>query len=98
MGKLLITLIVLLIAGIGALFLMSGSDSEVTENIISQDVDDNVVKTFVMTGENFKFVMNGVDNPELKVKQGDNIRIEFKSIGGLHDWVLDEFNVARSEE
>lgn len=52
------------------------------------------VKTFVMTGENFKFVMNGEDNPTLTVQQGDRVRIEFSSTDGFHDWVVDEFSAA----
>jgi len=56
--------------------------------------DEEEVKTFVVTGENFKFVMNGLNNPDLKVKQGDTVRIEFTSAGGLHDWVVDEFDAS----
>jgi len=55
---------------------------------------DIETKTFVITGENFKFVMNGQEAPELRVKQGDTVRIEFSSIDGFHDWVVDEFGAA----
>jgi plastocyanin len=51
-------------------------------------------KTFVLTGENFKFMIGRVDNPEIRVNQGDKVRIEFSSVQGFHDWVLDEFQVA----
>jgi len=50
--------------------------------------------TFVVTGQNFKFQMDGETRPELKVKEGDKVRIEFTSIGGFHDWIIDEFNAA----
>lgn len=50
--------------------------------------------TFVLTGENFKFLMDGVEAPELRVKQGDVVRIEFTSTSGFHDWIVDEFGAA----
>ncbi|MBI4020035.1 MAG: cupredoxin domain-containing protein, partial [Candidatus Aenigmarchaeota archaeon] len=37
------------------------------------------------------FMMGGQANPELRVKQGDKVRIEFTSSNGFHDWVVDEF-------
>jgi cytochrome c oxidase subunit 2 len=57
-----------------------------------QPASDPAVKTFVLTGQNFKFVMDGVENPDLLVKQGDRVRIEFSSTQGMHNWVVDEFN------
>ena len=38
--------------------------------------------------------MDGQESPELRVKQGDTVRIEFTSTGGFHDWTVDEFNAA----
>ena len=37
---------------------------------------------------------NIIDNPDLKVKQGDKVRIEFTSSQGFHDWKIDEFSAA----
>ena len=54
-------------------------------------------KTFVLTGENFKFKMNGKTNPEVRVKEGDKVRIEFSSAQGFHDWVVDEFDAATAQ-
>jgi len=54
-------------------------------------------KILTVTGENFKFVIDGNDNPDILVKQGDKVRIEFTSTSGFHDWVVDEFN-ARTEK
>lgn len=51
-------------------------------------------KTFVMTGVNFRFFMDGMENPELRVKKGDKVVIEFQSTDGFHDFVIDEFNAA----
>ena len=53
--------------------------------------------TFKLTGEMFKFVMDGVDNPDLHVKVGQAVQIQFSSTDGFHDWVVDEFN-ARTEK
>jgi plastocyanin len=91
MNKLLVTLIVLLFVGVGAFFLLSGSEKV---GSASEGNDNNGVKTFVMTGENFKFVMGGLDNPDIRVKKGDIVRIEFTSTQGFHDWVVDEFDAA----
>ncbi|MEM3091123.1 MAG: cupredoxin domain-containing protein [Candidatus Pacearchaeota archaeon] len=55
---------------------------------------DQNLKVFVITGENFRFIMDGVENPELKVKMGDKVRIEFINKEGFHDWVIDDFNAA----
>ena len=52
---------------------------------------------FVLTGENFKFVMGGADNPELRVKKGDVVTIEFRSTMGFHDWVVDELGAATKQ-
>jgi len=45
------------------------------------------VKSFTVLGSNFKFSL-----AEIKVKQGDTVKITFKNSGGTHDWRLDEFN------
>lgn len=49
----------------------------------------DTVKEFTVTGSNFKF-----SPTEMKVKQGDTVRVIFKNSGGAHDWKLDEFNAA----
>ncbi len=46
------------------------------------------VKEFTVTGSNFKF-----DPPILTVNIGDTVKITFKNSGGMHDFVIDEFNV-----
>jgi len=62
-----------------------------TDSIYNGAKTPQETKTFVLTGENFKFIMNGVTNPEIRVKEGDKVRIEFTSTSGTHNWVLDEF-------
>jgi plastocyanin len=96
MNKLIVGLVVILVVIVGAFFLMSGSDS--SSNDVSGSVDESPIKgelkTFVLGGENFKFTMNGNDNPEIKVNEGDRVRIEFTSTKGFHDWVVDEFDAS----
>jgi plastocyanin len=51
----------------------------------------DTVVTFALTGKNFVFVIDGQENPELRVKQGDTVTIELAVTEGFHDWVVDEF-------
>lgn len=44
---------------------------------------------FVVTGSNFKF-----DPTEIKVKKGSKVSIVFKNLSGLHDLIVDDYNVA----
>ena len=45
------------------------------------------LQTIVVTGADFTY------NPkEIRVKQGDTVKIAFNSVGGLHDWIVDGFN------
>ena len=50
---------------------------------------EGLVKTFEVSGTaSFDF-----DPAEIRVKQGDTVRIVFTSTGGMHDFVIDEFDV-----
>lgn len=60
------------------------------------EIDEKAV-VFELTGEDFKFMMEGKAAPELRVKEGDTVVINFTSDQGFHDWVLDEFNAATSQ-
>ena len=51
-------------------------------------------KIFVLTGENFKFKLDGKVAPDLVVNEGDTVRIEFTSTSGFHDWTISEFDAA----
>ena len=91
-------LVVVLIAGF---FILNGNNSS-TGSAVSNpnlDDDDNVndnngnVKVFVVDGSNLRFYIDGVENPEIRVKEGDKVKIEFSSSEGFHDFVIDEFNV-----
>lgn len=47
----------------------------------------------VVTGSNFKF-----DKSEIRVKQGDTVKITFKNTQGFHDFVIDEYNVKTKQQ
>ena len=87
---------IVLSLGLILLIILAGCGTKAPEasgNSIAQPSQD-VDKTFVITGQNFKFMMNNQENPELRVKEGDKVRIEFSSTDGFHDWTVDEFNAA----
>ncbi len=74
-------------------------DTTKTEEVIQikeevTNKQENNIKTFVVTGENFKFLINGKDNLDLNVKDSEKVRIEFTSTVGFHDFVIDEFQAA----
>lgn len=46
------------------------------------------VKSFTIEGSNFKF------NPAtITVRKGDKVKITFKSVGGMHDFVIDDYDI-----
>lgn len=57
----------------------------------SGTVKDNAITTekiIEMIGQNFTFAPVAIN-----VKKGDKVTVNFKSVGGFHDFVIDEFNV-----
>jgi len=84
-------------------YVFIGNTDRQNSNIITGDAialsaenpyEEPALRIFVLRGENFKFSMNGIDNPIIKVKKGDRVRIEFSSTSGTHDWFIDEFLAA----
>ncbi|MDD5749591.1 MAG: cupredoxin domain-containing protein [Patescibacteria group bacterium] len=68
------------------------SDNSVLEVGIdtSLDIDTSLnVSEVNITAFNF-----GYSSSEIRVKQGDLVRLRFVNEEGFHDWVLDEFNAA----
>lgn len=64
------------------------SPSATTINEDESTIRESSVKTFEVNGRNFSFSLK-----EIKVKQGDILKIAFSSQEGLHDFVIDEFDV-----
>ena len=106
-------IVVLVIAGAGWFLLrdqMTGPTSESIETTTEDSTDSmmtaspvgmmestdsamaGTAKEFTVTGSNFKF-----DVPEIRVKEGDTVKITFKNSGGFHDFVIDEFDVATKQ-
>ena len=48
--------------------------------------------TVDLTGKNFEF-----SKKEIRVKEGDVVKINFTSESGFHDWVVDEFNAKTAQ-
>lgn len=72
------------------------STAPVAENVDTK-ADGKEDHVFKMGGKNFAFTLDGKENPDLKVKVGDKVRIEFTSESGFHDWVVDEFKAATKQ-
>lgn len=62
------------------------------EMIVGNEAGDVATKTFNINGVNFSF-----SQPEIRVKQGDKVKIVFTSADGFHDWTVDEFNAATEQ-
>ena len=70
----------------------SDSDLEVgIDTSLDLDTSLNVSEVYV---EGFNF---GYSVDEIRVKQGDLVRLRFVNEGGFHDWVLDEFNASTKQ-
>jgi nitrosocyanin len=68
-----------------------GTTTDVTaSSTISVTVPDLLdVKEVTVTGSNFAFSPQAIT-----VNKGDTVKINFKNVGGMHDFKIDEFNVA----
>ena len=71
----------------------SPSPSVSNDPMVSVGVSVGVgtVKSFTINASNFKF-----DPKEIKVKQGDTVKITLKSSGMPHDWNVDEITGAKT--
>jgi len=63
------------------------SQAHSSDNEVGAD-EDSDVKEFTLTAGNYYY-----SEEEIRVEKGDTVRIILESEGGLHNWVLDEFNV-----
>ena len=104
MAKVLgIVIAIVLVVALGAFLIASigGNDSNLTGNVVAGDTKNSVdsdVVTFKITSSHLRFFMDGVESPELGVKQGDTVRIEFINEEGFHDFVIDEFVGAKTKQ
>lgn len=108
-GVMIGVIVVLFVLVGGGVWYMSQSTSEgspmtqptsAVTNTVETTIDEEIiadpatVKEFTVNGASLKF-----DPAVIKVKKGDTVRITFKNTGekGIHDFVIDEFDVATSE-
>lgn len=94
-GLWIIVAIVVIIGG--AVYLMSGQQSApqtppAAEPIVVSPAPTSEVKAFEVEGKPFEFSVK-----EIRVKEGDTVRITFKNNEGTHDFTVDEFN-ARTKQ
>lgn len=89
---------VIVVIAVIAIFALSMTGSSTAEspsidsgNNANVDSNENV-KTFVIDSSHLRFYIDGVENPDIVVNEGDRVRIEFSSSEGFHDWAIDEFN------
>lgn len=54
----------------------------------AQDAGAGPVREITITNRGMKFTTD-----EIRVNQGDRVRITYRNSGGVHDFVIDEFNV-----
>ena len=92
MSKKIIAVIViaLLIVGGGVAWQAIQSQEEMN----GEDYPEVETISFILTAEGREFYMDGEENPDIVVNEGDEVLIELVSEGGTHDFVIDEFDVA----
>lgn len=87
----------ILLSIVAGLVILAGAWFWFNSNKEAQDVkesgtpavfDSGEVKTFQIEASNFKYNLG-----EIRVKQGDKVKIVLNVREGFHDFVLDEFNV-----
>lgn len=109
MGKSLVIItgvVLLLLAGAGVYYFLKpgGSVTPTTDVQVTQEqnvspsdsastgsesgLQQSNVKEFTITGSPFKF-----DKTTLSVNNGDKVKITFVNSNGMHDFVIDDFNV-----
>lgn len=96
--KIAVGILVILILGLGIYFLLGPTESAEAppENLPVEQMNQEMpaaegtgeVREFTVEGGMFYF-----SPAEIEVNVGDTVRITFKNTEGMHDWVLDAFNV-----
>jgi len=71
-----------------------GKTEAVTEIVVDPSVNVTVPEAVVFNVDGFMF---GYSLKELRVKKGQTVTVNFTSTGGMHDWVVDEFNATTAQ-
>jgi len=90
MNKLIISLLAAIVL-LGGLFVLLKPSPDLTGKTVFEEEN---VKVIEVDSANLRFYMDGVENPDIRVKEGDKVKINFKSSEGYHDWMVDEFNAS----
>ena len=95
MGKnqLIIVVVILIIGALGAFYVSQGKTEtsktpEVVTTQMSPTPQASSSSELTVVGSNYKF-----DPATITVKKGEMVKITFKSMGGIHDLVVDGYNV-----
>ena len=106
MNKVYLALLVVVVVGSGAYFYLGMQKSSTTDTemavseekkespteAMKENEDTKSSKTFEVSAANFSY-----DVKEIKVKQGDKVKIVFTNKEGFHDWVIDEFSARTNQ-
>lgn len=104
-GKWLIVAVVVVV-GIGGGILVATKNSKTprleNSNVVGMPVPgSNVEKKVVTSGKVVEVTVEGSNykfSPAtIKAKQGDTVKLTFKSTGGIHNLVIDQFGVETSQ-
>ncbi len=59
------------------------------DKMMDEGVMEGGMRVFNVDGGNYSFSLK-----DIKVKQGETVKIVFNNVGGTHNWVIDEFNAS----
>lgn len=93
MRTLFILIIALILVGGGVVaFQNLSKSSPASDTAMEKPVEKGNIKIFTVEGTSFSFFPK-----DIKVKQGDTVKVTFVNKSGFHDWTLDEFKVATKQ-
>lgn len=92
MSKKAIILLVIVLIVIGIVFALQ--TTEVEEPNGEDEIDQVEDVSFFIEAEGREFYIDGEENPDIVVNEGDVVVVELLVTGGTHDFVIDEFDAA----
>jgi len=77
---------------ISLLLVLLGTLPAIAQEVIDLTDSDASVKEITVENDGLSYIPE-----EIRVNEGDRIRLTFRNTGGFHDWRLDEFDAATSQ-
>ncbi|MDA3950092.1 MAG: cupredoxin domain-containing protein [Spirochaeta sp.] len=77
---------------ISLLFVLLAALPAIAQEVIDVTDSSASVKEITVENDGLSFIPE-----EIRVNEGDRIRLTFRNTGGFHDWVIDEFDAATSQ-